>query len=296
MEQQNLYSVDLIIPTRRGVEALKVLFKEAAKSSEWLKHTFCLVFDATAQAEAEAFRSWLSENDHLPFPKVRASFAPPQATGNLNMLRQFGLTLSNNPFVYFQDDDDPLPSGFDTRIRIMRREPYDVIFGVTETRTARGQMIERFPTLDGNGRPLYDLAEGVKLFPTYVHPCAALYRREALGKVKIDDGHNYNLCGIGAFLTRFINNGAMVQALPDVMRIGQQNRDNMSEPILDQKQRLLLAEDISSWQKYITDPVVRQFQENIRQDLINGEIITFRDITARVENRLEEDGFFLDDL
>lgn len=296
MEQQNLYSVDLIIPTRRGLEALKALFAEASKSSEWLKHTFCLVFDATAQEDAAAFRDWLSANDRMPFPRVRASFAPPQATGNLNLLRQFGLTLSNNPYVYFQDDDDPLPKGFDTRIRIMRREPYDAIFGVTETRTARGQMIERFPTLDASGRPLYDLVEGIKLFPTYVHPCAALYRREAIERIKVDDGHNYNIAGIGAFLSRLINSGAVIQALPDIIRIGQQNRDNMSEPILDQKQRLLLAEDISSWQKYITDPVVRQFQEGIRQDLIHGEIITFRDITARVESRLEEDGFYIDDM
>ena len=214
----------------------------------------------------------------------------------VGVLRQFGLTLSQNPYVYFQDDDDPLPKGLETRIKLMRREPYDVIFGVTETRTARGQMIERFPTLDANGRPMYDLAEGIKLFPTYVHPCAALYRREALEKIKIDDGHDYNICGIGAFLTRFINEGSLVQALPDIMRIGQQNRDNMSEPILDQKQRLLLAEDIRVWQKYINDPVVRAFQEEIRQDLIRGEIITFRDITARVESRLEEDGFYLDDV
>lgn len=294
--EQNQYSVDLIIPTRRGVEALSVLFKEASKSTEWLKHTFCLVFDHTAQAEAAEFRDWLEQNKHLAFPKVRASFAPPEAKGSLNKLRQFGLTLSQNPYVYFQDDDDPLPKGLETRIKLMRREPYDVIFGVTETRTARGQMIERFPTLDANGRPMYDLAEGIKLFPTYVHPCAALYRREALEKVKIDDGHDYNICGIGAFLTRFINEGSLVQALPDIMRIGQQNRDNMSEPILDQKQRLLLAEDISVWQKYINDPVVRAFQEEIRQDLIHGEIITFRDITARVESRLEEDGFYLDDI
>lgn len=292
---QNLYSVDLIIPTRRGVLALQKLFGEAAASPEWLKHTFCLVFDATAKDQAAEFHAWLTEHQHLRFPKIRASFAPPQATGNLNMLRAFGLSMSKNPYVYFQDDDDPLPQGIQTRIKIMRQENYDAIFGVTETRTARGQMIERFPTLDANGRPMYDFLQGVRLFPTYVHPCAALYRREAIEKVKLDDGHRYNICGIGAFLHQFLGADVRIKILPDIIRIGQQNRDNMSEPILDQQQRLLLAEDISSWQKYINDPEIRKFQEMIRQDLIHGEIITFRDITARVENRLEEGGHFLEE-
>jgi len=289
---QNLYSVDLIIPTRRGALALQKLFTEAAASPEWLKHTFCLVFDATAKDHAAEFHAWLTENKHLRFPKIRASFAPPQATGNLNMLRAFGLTMSQNPYVYFQDDDDPLPQGFETRIKMMRQESYDAVFGVTETRTARGQMIERFPTLDAQGRPLYDFLQGVKLFPTYVHPCAALYRRNAVEKIKMDDGQRYNLCGIGAFLTQFLTMTTQIKVLPDIIRIGLQNRDNMSEPILDQQQRLLLAEDISSWQKYITDSEVRKFQEKIRQDLIHGDIITFRDITARVESRLEEEGYF----
>lgn len=292
---QNLYSVDLIIPTRRGAPALQKLFTEAAQSTEWLKHTFCLVFDASAKDAAAEFHAWLTENKHWRFPKIRASFAPPQATGNLNMLREFGLAMSQSPYVYFQDDDDPLPQGFETRIKMMRQENYDAIFGITETRTARGQMIERFPTLDANGRPLYDFLQGVRLFPTYVHPCAALYRREAVERVKMDDGHRYNFCGIGAFLTQLLNANAHVKVLPDIIRIGQQNRDNLSEPILDQQQRLLLAEDISSWQKYITDPDIRKFQEMVRQDLIHGEIITFRDITARVESRLEEEGHYLDD-
>lgn len=292
--EQNLYGVDLIIPTRRGAPALKKLFQEASQSPEWLKHTFCLVFDATAKDMAAEFHAWLTENKHLPFPKIRASFAPPQATGNLNMLRQFGLSMSQNPYIYFQDDDDPLPQGFETRIKLMRQEDYDAIFGVTETRTARGQMIERFPTLDANGRPLYDFLEGMKLFPTYVHPCAALYRRTALEGLKLDDGHRYNLCGIGAFLTQFLDKGSKIKVMPDIIRIGQQNRDNMSEPILDQQQRLLLAEDISAWQKYISSPEIKKFQETVRQDLIHGEIITFRDITARVESRLEEDGYYLE--
>ncbi len=283
-------NVDLIIPTRRGMPALIKLLTEAS-DPKWSGHTFCFVFDSYAEQVAEELRKWLNDHRDMLLPKVKACFAPANFAGNLNALRQIGLTQGENPFVYFQDDDDPLPQGLDVRLRMMQGDSYDAIFGVTETRTARGQMIEHFPSLDSNGQPLYDLVQGLRLFPTYAHPCAALYRRSVFDTTPIDDGISYTICGVGGFLARFMANGARITTLSDIIRIGCQSSDNMSIPILDQQARLLLAEDISLWQRYIESPEVRNFQEEIRQDLIHGDIITFRDITARVEAKLEEDMF-----
>jgi hypothetical protein len=287
----NSTCVDFVIPTKRGHEWIIRILRHATKNNNpaWRRHRLCIVFDADLPDGVEALDRWVFENrDVSPLPEVVCALCRPEARGNRSALRQQGLEMGDHPFVYFQDDDDPLPGGVEPRIRLMQEQDWDAVMGVTETLTERGQLIERFPSLDAVGNYLFDPVDGARWFPTYIHPLSGLFRRTALEKSPYDDKHSYLVSDNGAFFLRFLFSGAKVFALPDVMRRAVQHADNDSEPIMQAWQRVDLAKDIRFWQTYVTDPDVKDFQLEVANMLEAGTITTFKEITSLVENQLEE--------
>ena len=288
---QSNNNIDLVIPTRHDTSYVVRLLDEAAKDPRWVKHTFHFIFDANAQDSAYKMREWLADNRDRTLPKVEFFFAPPQATGRPNLLRQIGLNQGRNPFVYFQDDDDPLPENLNLCRDILSSAPdCGAVFGLTETYTPRGQLIERFPNVDTDGGNADQIITGMRIFPTYGHALSGLFRREVFQDNPLDDGQNYQMCGINAFILSLLESYDDIRAIPDVIRRIRQNQDNPRSPVFGENRRLLLAEDISLWLRYISSPRVRRFHEEIRKELMEGSISTYRDITARIEEALEEGG------
>lgn len=284
-------NIDFIIPTRHDTSYVLRLLEEAAKDPWWMRHTFHFVFDATAQESTHKLRTWVAENREKPLPKVETFFAPPQAMGRPNLLRQIGLNQGKNSLVYFQDDDDPLPKNLEMCLDILAENPEcGAVFGLTETYTPRGQRIERFPTLDTENQGASHIIDGMRIFPTYGHALSGLFRREVFEDTPLDDGQNYQMCGINAFILALLEAYDDIRAIPKTIRMVRQNPENPRSPVFDEQRRLLLAEDISLWLRYISSPKVRRFHNQVRESLIEGDISSYRDITAQVEQVLEEGG------
>ena len=281
-------AIDLIIPTRRPAAFGIELLQEAARSRDWMRHHFIFVFDADQQAAERRLKEWVqTHHSNMALPQVTTCFAPAASKGNLSALRQQGLNLGKNPFVYFQDDDDPLPTGLNRRVTLMQNEDWDAVYGVTETYSSRGLLIERFPTLDSHGNYLYNVARGMQLFPTYAHPLAALFRRRVFDATPYADGNRYTLADSGSFVTRLLTAKGKMTALPDRIRVARQHTDNVSAPIMDEAQATALAADIANWLPTLKDETILAFQQNIHDELLAGTITTFRDIDARIEEALE---------
>lgn len=278
--------IDFVVPSRRGLASVQNILEEAAKAPDtWARHSFFIICDTAPQADA--ITAWMEEQrDVLPLPQVTVLVAEKGTAGNLNALRQQALAAGNNPYVYFQDDDDPLPSGLDRRARIMDNADIVAVYGVTETIDTRNHVVESFPTIVG-GAFVADPLEGARWFPTYPHPLAALFKREVFARVPYDDGNLYKICGDGAFLLRLMAASEPVQFLPDVVRRVRHHTDNDSG-IMDKKMRLALATDIKTWHPQLKNQSVAAFHKDISNALVAGDITTFKEIDALVEARMEQ--------
>jgi hypothetical protein len=282
----------MVIPTRRGVAFITRLFEEAAQTPEWSRHTFIVIVDTDQPDHYDNIKTWYrAAKEQLPLPWLTIEHAHPEAKGNVSRLRQQGVALGHNAFVYFQDDDDPLPKGLETRVNLMQDNDWDAIFGVTETTTERGQMIERFPPLDTTGNYMFDPLFGSRIFPTYLHPSSALFRRAVFERYPFYDGTHYHIAGNAAFFVRLLFGDARLHALPDTVRRAVQHDDNTSEPILPGWQRSELAQDIRHWIRHIPQADIAAFHTDIADMLENGEITTFKEIDALVEDAIDSGRF-----
>src|SRR5690606_31883865 len=142
--------IDFITPSRRGHLTYRRILQEAALDPQrWMRHHFIVVFDDDNDDNVQALLRWLDKaRETMVLPRVSATNAP---AGSADVLRQLGFSIGSNPYVYFQDDDDPLPLHLDSRMAMMEYGHLDAVFGATETVTERGTVVEQFPRIV-NGR------------------------------------------------------------------------------------------------------------------------------------------------
>lgn len=277
--------IDFIIVSNRGLKTIENLFKEAALNpSKWMMHHFYVVYDT--EQECKILKSWVEESrEFMSLPKITPILAAPANIKNVTALRQQGLEQGNNPYVYFQDDDDPLPMGVDRRIKMMDSNNWVAIYGLTRSVGPRGQIIEEFPTL-AQENFMYEPIEATKLFPTYTHPLSALFKRSLFAKCNLSDGHNYHSTGSNAFCVRLFASSLPIHFLPDVMRTVRHHAGN-NNGIFEKNEAQQLVQDIQTWQEHIKDADISKFQNEISQSIKNGRITTYREIDAQVEARME---------
>ncbi len=277
--------VDFIIVSNRGISKITTLFEEAARNPEkWMVHHFIVVYDT--EEECHALKEWIAKyRDVLPLPKITPCLAAPKNRHNVSALRAQGVAQGINPYVYFQDDDDPLPEGLERRMQMMNARNIMAIYGVTKSVGPRGQTIEEFPVRQLNTYA-YEPVEATRLFPTYAHPLAALFNRELFKKVPIDDDNKYKCSSNNAFCVRLFASGLPVQFLPDIIRTVNHHAGN-GNGIFEKNEAKYLAADIQKWVKQVNDTAVAAFQEGIAEGLLKGSITTYREIDAQVEAMLE---------
>ncbi|MFT7432425.1 MAG: hypothetical protein ACI9TY_000037 [Alphaproteobacteria bacterium] len=278
-------SIDFIIVSNRGTTKITQLFKEAAASPEkWMAHHFIVVYDT--EEECRDLKAWVAQSrEFLPLPRITPCLAAPQNCKNVNALRAQGMEQGTNAYVYFQDDDDPLPEGLERRIKMMESSTWVAIYGITRNISARGQIIEEFPVLVRDNFA-YDPNEATRMFPTYAHPLAALFKRDLFKKVPICDENIYNCSGSNAFSVRLFASNLPVHFLPDLIRTVRDHAGN-SNGIFESGEAENLAADIQTWSSQLNDVAVETFQKEIAEALIEGTITTYREIDAQVETRLE---------
>lgn len=277
--------IDFITPSRRGHLTYRRILQEAALDPQrWMRHHFIVVFDDDHEDNVQALLRWLdTARETMVLPRVSATNAP---AGSADVLRQLGFSIGSNPYVYFQDDDDPLPLNLDSRMAMMEYGHLDAVFGATETVTERGVVVEQFPRIV-SGRFATDVLAGQAVFPSYGHPLAALFTRKALDRVPIHDGRTY-LCGNALpFNVRFMNTPYIITALPDVCRRVRLHADNDSG-ILEAPAAKELAADIHRWVDYISRPSVAAFHWMVAEYLESGWLQTFQEIAALVDEELEK--------
>jgi len=276
--------IDFITPSRRGHLAYRRILQEAALDPQrWMRHHFIVVFDDDHENNVQALLRWLDRaRETMVLPRVSATNAP---AGSPDVLRQIGLSIGSNPYVYFQDDDDPLPLHLDERMAMMEYGHLDAVFGATETVTERGVVVEQFPRIV-NGRFANDVLAGQSLFPSYGHPLAALFSRRALARIPIYDGCRYHTGNALPFNVRFLNAGVIITYRPDVCRRVRLHADN-DTGILQPSAAKELAADIRRWRDHIIAPAVAVFQGTVAEYLETGWIQTFREIALLVDDEIE---------
>lgn len=279
--------IDFVIVSRRSIDYVtKILIEASHNPTKWGRHNFIVVYDDDHK-RAE-LRNWVAENyDIYALPHVTVCTARPGYMRDLNALRQQGLEQGINKFVYFQDDDDALPEGLDRRMRMMENSSWLAVFGITQTESNRGQVIEEFPVLT-NGSFMYEPLDACKLFPIYVHPQAALFKRELFKQIPIQTDKKYNATSSLSFMLRLCHSGLPITFLPDVVRHVSLHSDN-DTGILNTKQAEELVEDIVHWHDEMELPEdIQNFQKLIARNLSVGTISTYREIAAQVEAVMDE--------
>ncbi len=280
--------IDIVIVSRRGASAVQKVIMDTQKNPLfWLKSKFTIVFDEMSE-EVEKLRSWYNSIAGVtPLPRLKIINIDGKR-GNMNYLRQQGIDEGNLPFIYFQDDDDDLPTNAEIFLKILdENQELHAVFGVTESIDIRYQLVERFPSVNSDGHFKIDPVEGTRWFPTYPHPCAGIFRRKTFESFPLYSGTLYKVCGNGAYLIELLNSGGHIVFIPYVIRRALLHENNMTPPVISTSIRHALAEDIQNWQKYITNHEVKMFQNKIIERLECGDITSFKEIGGMVEERYD---------
>jgi hypothetical protein len=281
--------IDIVIVSRRGAAAVQKVIMDTQKNPLfWLKSNFIVVFDERPN-EVEKLQKWHATMSEMePFPRLTVMNINDKR-GDLNYLRQQGIEQGRLPFVYFQDDDDDLPINVEIAIKLLNDTPYlHAVFGVTESINKHYQIVEQYPVISADGNFKVDPVEGTRWFATYPHPSAAVFRRKTFESFPYHTDELYRVCGNGAFLTKLLSSGGQIVFIPYVIRRALLHGHNMTPPVIDAETCNALALDIENWQQYVTSREVKSFQEKIIERLRNGEITSFKEIDAMVEERTQK--------
>lgn len=277
--------IDFIIPSHRSLSAVTVLFEACAvEPAKWRSHHFIVVYDKEDQVLE--LQGWLLKaRKEMSLPTITAICARAGSEGHLNALRQQGVEYGQNPYVYFQDDDDPLPENIDNFLDYMENEPMCMaLYGFCELFNAKGTVVDKLPMTKA-GRLLISPLEACHYFPTYLHPLAALFRRDVFKTVPVDNGYDFKRIEHGAFLTYLLNSDLTVDFSGDLIRRSclHDGNDNGIFTLQEGKE---IAHDILAWIDVVKKPEYADFQREIAHRVRAGEIQTYREIASLVEEEL----------
>jgi hypothetical protein len=277
--------IDFVIVSRRDISNIQRILLTAADNPEiWGNNHFIVVYDIPEMA-AE-LKHWINEMlEVMPLPRITACAARPGNMGNISALREQGMEQGENPYVYFQDDDDPLPQNLDQCLAIMESGTVNVVYGIADSRNTRGQTVESLPHVQ-NQHFATSPEDAMRYMPTYVHPLSALFKRTVFDTVHMDDGHRYNRGGAYALTVRMLEANIPMSFIPQIIRIRKLHADNDS-PILDLRAQKEFSQDILHWSQYIKNDEMREFQRQISHELNSGNLATMSDISAKVDLKID---------
>ena len=278
-------SIDFTLVVRDASKVISLLEATTTKP-KWRRHTFVVVIDDNTDTALRPLQDWYRNNrQKLALPELRAKLCPPRAQGNMAALRQQAINLGENPFVFFQLEDDPLPEYPETLLRALDDLNADAIYGQTQTTFINGNLIEIFPTANAQGQFMYNPVAASRMFPVYLNPHSALFRRSVFDVLPFDDGQTYKRYDDCAFFTRLLFSGLSVASFPKVIKRTVRPKEDAG--VITPNMAKALVHDGLMWLKYVNNPLAKAFQEQILGMLQREEITSFREIEARIEDHFD---------
>lgn len=284
----NAICCDLLIPVTSAKRFIYLLTK-ASESARWMRHGFIFVLDNVSEEQERKINDWYyNTRVTTTLPDVSIVKAPNGFSGNKAALFSSGIKVSTNPYIYFQNEKDELPINIDSCVNFLyKNKDYVACFGQCETFLEDGTLLEKFPIIDFKGNYNYDCTEASKLFPSYVHPLSAVFRKEVFDKVPYwDNDKAFRDFSYYYFLLRLLSNSEFkIKYMPYVVKIAK--RSSQAASSISAKIRQDLVHDIKLWLTEFPDSLYRDFQLEILELLENGSITTFKEIDARIEDYLD---------
>lgn len=279
---------DVILPITNYKRFIYLLNK-ASENPQWLRHSFVVITDGLSAEDEKTMHDWYYETRVTkPMPNVTIIKARHDIEGNISEQYASAIIAGDNPFVYFQNEKDELPINIDKSIyQLYYNDDVDIIMGKCETFLEDKTPIEVFPMTNINGEFLYDCATAMMLFPSYAHPLSAVMRKDVfLKEPYIQQGKPYHEFAYYSFALRCIQNEDVgIGYMPYTIKIS--NRLKEHAITMGPKLRQKLIEDAKLWVQEVTHQDSKEFQEEIISMLEKGEITTFKEIDARVEDYMD---------
>lgn len=284
----NSICCDVIVPIS-DVNRFIYLIDKAGKTPQWLRHNFIVLLNGVSEEDEKKAEDWYYNiRVEKAMPRVTFIKAKADLVNNMAGLYQNGIIAGDSPYVYLQDEKDELPINIDKTINYLYKNPdMDIAIGQCETFIDKNTPIERFPTVTLEGEFVHDCEEATKLFPSYLHPLSSVIRKSVFKKVPyFDIDKNFNEFSYYYFILRSIyNKNVNIDYLPYTIKIS--NRIKQHAILIGPKLRVRLIHDITLWIQELADNEYKQFQLDILDLLKKGEITTFKEIDARIEEHLE---------
>lgn len=279
---------DILLPINNYKRFVHLLTK-ASENPQWLRHSFVVITNGISAQDEKAMQDWYYENRvKKPMPNVSIIKARDDAKGNISSLYMAAMVAGDNPFVYFQDEKDELPVNIDKSIYYLVKNPQtDILIGKCETFLEDGTPIEVFPMSNIKGQFLYSCEEATKLFPSYLHPLSSVMRKEVFNKISYSDASKkLTEFAYYSFALRALEQeDVKVEYVSYTIKISTRQREHAIT--MGPKMRQRLVKSIKIWVEDLPEGPEKEFQVEIMHLMERGEITTFKEIDARIEDYLD---------
>lgn len=278
---------DVIIVVTDYKRFQKILTTQAMQP-KWLRHKFIAILKMS-ESEQETLKSWYYDQrlEHA-MPEVTMLKAKADLQDKMPALHNMGILAANNPYIYIHFEKDDLPVNIDRAIYEMYYDPEIMAcFGRTETFLENGTPLEHFPMVNPKGEFLYDCKKATKLFPSHIDPLATVFRRSLFEKVPYwDVEYQFKEFAYYNFVLRVLNHpNVEVEFVEYTIKKAKRKQHlagNISSGMLAR-----LIHDIRLWLPEFPESEYKEFQQEILSLLENNEILTFKEIDARIEDYLD---------
>lgn len=279
---------DILLPITNYNRFVYFLTK-ASENPQWLRHSFVVITDGLSSSDEKAMEAWYYENRvKKPMPEVTIMKTKNSLEKNITAQYNSLLMAGSNPYVYFQNENDELPINIDKAIYFLyHNKDVDIVMGKCETFLEDKTPIEVFPMTTIQGDFLYDCELAMRLFPSYLHPLSSVMRKRVFSKVPYyDPDKNFKDFAFYYFILRCVEfKKAKIEYVPYTIKISNRKRENAITMSAGLRQRLV--HDIRLWVNEFPESENKTFQMDILNLLEKGEITTFKEIDARVEDYID---------
>ncbi|MCP4355688.1 MAG: hypothetical protein GY793_08700 [Proteobacteria bacterium] len=283
-----MISCDIITVVSNYKDFVDMLSKQGSRT-QWLRHNIIAILNMSDQ-DAQSLESWYYDaRVNHPMPEVTMIKAKKDHKGDLSAMHNAGILAGHNPFIYIHNENDDLPSNIDKTIfKLYNDKNLQACFARTETFLDNRTPLEKFPLLNPDGEFKYDCLEATKLFPSYIDPLSAIFKRSIFDKIPYWD-MEFQFKGFAYyhFILKLLENTSYkVEFLPYTIKIAK--RKNISAGNISAGLRNNLVHDIKLWLPEHPEDKYKDFQQDILHLIEEGQIITFKEIDARIEDYLEQ--------
>lgn len=278
---------DIIMIVSDYNRLIEILTKQAGQP-HWVRHTIVAVLNMSATDE-QLLNSWYYEaRMKLVMPNVVMIRPKVETRKSVPAMQNAGLLVGNNPFVYFHSEKDDLPLNIDRAIfRLYHNQNLKACVGRCEVYLTDGTPLENFPALNSDEHFQYGCYEATRLFPSYIDPFSTVFRKTAFEEFKFFEPElDFQEFAYYHFMLKMLERSSSnVEFLTYTIKKAKRSKDQGG--LISSGLRERLINDIKVWLPEHQDDEYKEFQIDILTLLENNDIVTFKEIDARIEDYLD---------